>query len=75
MLDVVRPNDRREPIREAACYLVSVRKASTRLGGRLTQIVDARQRLRTTLAVIRELFVGVVDRQFCIAGQTAQEQR
>ena len=73
--DVVRPNDRREPSREAAWQLVAVHKAVTRERGRLTQIVDARRWLWMTVAVMRELLVGVVGRQFPIPRQTAQEQR
>jgi hypothetical protein len=69
--DVVR---RHEPIREAAWHLVAVHKAVTRERGRLTQIVDARRWLWMTVAVMRELFVGV-DRQSPIPRQTAQEQR
>jgi hypothetical protein len=75
MQDIVRPNDRRESIREAASYLVSPREAITRPRGRPRQIVDARQPLRMAVEARRELFVGVVDRQFRIAGHTAQEQR
>ena len=73
--DVVRPNDRREPIREAAWHPVAVHKAATRLRRRLTQIVDARRRRPMTVAVKRALFVGVVDREFRIPPQTAREQR
>ena len=73
--DVVRPNDRREPSREAAWQLVAVHKAATRLRGRLTQIVDARRRRWMTVAVMRALFVGVVDRGSRIPRQTAREQR
>ena len=66
---------RHEPIREAAWHLVAVHKAVTRERGRLTQIVDARRWLWMTVAVMRELLVGVVGRQFPIPRQTAQEQR